>query len=704
MKHPLYLSLSLALLLSACTSDKDMTNDNVDDACQGVSTCTVAGLSCAADDLNTCTADAQGCLILSTNDCAANSQVCDASGAQPACVTEEDTCQDDPACATASNGDSLCDANNVVNCATGADGCLKATATECAAGLEVCEDDGTIVQCVLSCEDHPQCLGVEDGELSCDGFFLNACNLGSDGCLDFNQTHCGAALCQDLEEPTSCGVQSETGLDCDNTIVVPASGFVLQGADFVTDFAGGMNLTNDEFCLATDDVGTVGVMFEVALRQGDVLDVRQTGAVSSVISLQATCGLDAACIDSDVDAPLSYTALADETIVVIVENVDLEPADSAYRIEFQINAECGNGSVEPGELCDDSNEEAGDGCDASCQPEFGFDCDGLSPTSCNTLPSLGSFGPGESLSHIISDAATAGESDDYMITFTSTVFLNGTLAAGGTGDFDFVLSLDSGPVLVEADDGNEEWTGEFILAGTYLVNIELYSAADDSDLGYALTLDTGPSEIALAPGGTGSASGTGLVTEDLRYFVFSFAQDVDLTGTLTGTDGGDFDLMIVGSTNDVTDVLDDGDEAYNLSLQAGTYYFLVQAYEADQNDFSLDFTVATSTISSLGTFAAEDVIEDTTGGPLLARAYDHYSITFSEDVSLGGVLEDNTTGALAFYLYNASESLVATFDGSFDDVVVPAGTYIIQIQTYTAILGGGDVDAYRFSLTAAPVL
>ena len=42
---------------------------------------------------------------------------------------------------------------------------------------------------------------------------------------------------------------------------------------------------------------------------------------------------------------------------------------------------CGNGSLEGTEACDDGNAMAGDGCDAGCAIEKGWDCSGM-PSSC----------------------------------------------------------------------------------------------------------------------------------------------------------------------------------------------------------------------------------------------------------------------------------------------------------------------------------
>jgi cysteine-rich repeat protein len=46
-----------------------------------------------------------------------------------------------------------------------------------------------------------------------------------------------------------------------------------------------------------------------------------------------------------------------------------------------IPANCGDGTVDPGETCDDSNHQAGDGCAADCQVEPGWSCEGT-PNVC----------------------------------------------------------------------------------------------------------------------------------------------------------------------------------------------------------------------------------------------------------------------------------------------------------------------------------
>lgn len=46
---------------------------------------------------------------------------------------------------------------------------------------------------------------------------------------------------------------------------------------------------------------------------------------------------------------------------------------------------CGNGAIECSEQCDDGDEDAGDGCSATCTIESGWSCDGADPTVCSEV-------------------------------------------------------------------------------------------------------------------------------------------------------------------------------------------------------------------------------------------------------------------------------------------------------------------------------
>ena len=53
-------------------------------------------------------------------------------------------------------------------------------------------------------------------------------------------------------------------------------------------------------------------------------------------------------------------------------------------VPFQICYECGNGILEAGETCDDSNIDNLDGCSAECQIEPGFICS-MTPSKCDPI-------------------------------------------------------------------------------------------------------------------------------------------------------------------------------------------------------------------------------------------------------------------------------------------------------------------------------
>jgi cysteine-rich repeat protein len=687
------LFVALSLALAACSSGGGA--DDVD--CEGVSTCSVVGVDCTGDVITSCVANADGCLIESVDDCGADGLTCDSAAADPVCTL--DVCSDDAACDGASDGDSFCTDDSTVDCVVGADGCLDATVVDCSAGGDVCSDSTGSAECVAACEDHPLCAGAADGDLACDGFFLNSCTAGADGCLDFAQEHCGTALCDGAASPNACGTPPvETGLVCASAIPVVANGFLLSGADFVTDFAGGINLTSTDGCQPTADAGTVGVVLSVDLLAGETVQITQTGGMDAIISVQSTCDAAGACIAS-ADTPatfLEHTAGADETVFLIVENNDLAPADPSYAIEVFIDPSCGNGLLEPDDLCDDGNNDPGDGCAADCTPEFGFECDLLSPSTCSLFTSLGSYAAGDTINPVVDATPVAdGSSDFYLITFTERVVLGGTLVAGGTGDYDFILSDEDGPLVVSAVDGDEAWEGEFVPAGTYLIEIDLFGG-EASDLGYTLTLDIASSRHGA--GATVAETGGPLAADASDFITYTFTEDVLVTGTLTGTVTPDVDFYINGETGTFTGSFEVGDETFAIALLAGTYQFEVNAFDVAADTYSLNFTTTALAATDLGTFAAAAAITDVVGGALVAPAFDHYLIEFSEDVLLSGLLDGNTTGAVDLFMYDTNGRI---FSNDFTDRSVPAGRYIIQIRSN---LDDGDVDAYNLALStiAAP--
>lgn len=75
--------------------------------------------------------------------------------------------------------------------------------------------------------------------------------------------------------------------------------------------------------------------------------------------------------------------------VAQVLRLHLDPLDAGAP-----PAQCGNGVVEPGEQCDDTNGTSGDGCSATCQVETGWQCAG-EPSVCQPLCGNGTIDTGE---------------------------------------------------------------------------------------------------------------------------------------------------------------------------------------------------------------------------------------------------------------------------------------------------------------------
>lgn len=129
------------------------------------------------------------------------------------------------------------------------------------------------------------------------------------------------------------------------------------------------NSTSIDFAYATD-----GVTFT------DVADLSAT-------TPDAATG--AAWVSTRLTFSLADLGLADGATLTFRWSIDDGPTGSGQRDEVAIDAVtvrmpgCGSGIVEDVEVCDDGNDDAGDGCNAACAAtELGFVCAGNTPTVC----------------------------------------------------------------------------------------------------------------------------------------------------------------------------------------------------------------------------------------------------------------------------------------------------------------------------------
>ncbi len=74
--------------------------------------------------------------------------------------------------------------------------------------------------------------------------------------------------------------------------------------------------------------------------------------------------------------------LADGVYPIICRVRDAQGRISPVTVELEIGPWCDNGLLEPPESCEDGNDAPGDGCDAACTIEPGWQCDAAIPASC----------------------------------------------------------------------------------------------------------------------------------------------------------------------------------------------------------------------------------------------------------------------------------------------------------------------------------
>ncbi|MFH2005549.1 MAG: DUF4215 domain-containing protein [bacterium] len=331
-----------------CAEQCDDGNTTDGDGCQGNCMNPVCGDGIVdtgetCDDGNTSNTDAclNTCVPASCGDGYVQATVEDCDGNGAGTPGETATCDSD--CTTAVCGDGTvnttageaCDDGNATDC----DGCRNnCTVPACGNGVVECAeecDDGNLTSgdgCDSSCAtEGPVC--TQDFELTCgDTDSWNNNGTGSTDVID-------SYPC----EPT----WTESGPEYAYWFTAPGSGDVTLALS---------NMTADL----------------------DVFVISDSGG---------TC-MPASCTDSGDDG-LTFTATAGETYYIVVDGY--QGAISNYTLDLTCDTAitCGDGAVDAGEQCDDSNTTACDGCSATCQlevcgnnvTECGEQCDDGNTTS-----------------------------------------------------------------------------------------------------------------------------------------------------------------------------------------------------------------------------------------------------------------------------------------------------------------------------------
>jgi cysteine-rich repeat protein len=252
------------------------------------------------------------------------------------------------------------------------------------------------------------------------------------------------------------------------------------------------------FNVASDRDPDEVVTFDVGLLGPD-------SVLSSNVEIELISASDGSVASGDISSPLTATGLTAGDYFIRLERTDGSSWNSTvYGLDANaVVPVCGNGTVEPGEDCDDGNTATGDGCDDTCAIEFdvcgnnivetGEDCDdgpngsAYCSTTCTINPTTttASNSPAAAISSSIAPttdtvsvsgcttiAATTVDVDishtwrsDLVVTLTSptgtdVVLWNndGGSASDVIGNFPVDFAPDESLDSLNGESGNGTWT------------------------------------------------------------------------------------------------------------------------------------------------------------------------------------------------------------------------------------------------------
>ena len=283
-------------------------------------------------------------------------------------------------------GTEQCDDGNKV----GGDGCSSTCRTEgsttCGNGevnvaTEQCDDGNTTAGdgCSATCQNEGNLLcgnSTIDGSEACDDGNL----VSGDGCSATCTLETGAGTCASPKNVTFTMMGTDlvaTGMGDTTSAMdnLPAG-----ACDGDTAGAGHDNIWK----FTTTDVRDVIILLNATTTfdGGIRLMTMPCSIASEVVDIVGgTDGCSDAGVAGDVEG-LGYINLPAGTYYL---SIDGYQATDMGAYDFTITASlpgCGNGSIGPLELCDDGNTAAADGCDATCTPETGWNCDTSEPSVC----------------------------------------------------------------------------------------------------------------------------------------------------------------------------------------------------------------------------------------------------------------------------------------------------------------------------------
>ncbi|GMV40003.1 MAG: hypothetical protein AMXMBFR64_17190 [Myxococcales bacterium] len=336
---------------AVCAADPSCCDVAWDDGC--VAACVAAGGDCGSD----------GCSVSALPGC-------DGCGCE-ACV-----CAQDPSCC-----DVAWDIQCVQRCFECSGGCLSdGCAASALPGCNGCACEAAV------CGDDAWCCEVA-WDVSCAAACGATQDCGSDGCAVSQLAGCGSCACEadvcagdpiccevawDASCAAACAATQDCGSDgCSPSVRPGCGGCACEAAVCAADPACcdvAWDLRCALACSATQDCGTDGCSPSVA------------GGCGGCACEAAVCAADPACCDVAWDAACVVACLAHQDCGFSCGDGTLEPGEQCDQGASNSDTEpgacrtscepawCGDGVTDPGESCDDGNDAPGDGC-ASCLVE-----------------------------------------------------------------------------------------------------------------------------------------------------------------------------------------------------------------------------------------------------------------------------------------------------------------------------------------------
>jgi cysteine-rich repeat protein len=330
-----------------------------------------------------------------------DSNAASGDGCSSVCTTETGwTCVGAPSACTTTCGDGIkagsegCDDANTANndgCTAGCTveigwTCTGAGAGRCSTtcgdgvkvGTEACDDanlangDGCSSACAV--EQYWACTGSAPS--TCNGICGDSQIKGTEQCDDGNVANNDGCT-------STCQYEAGFEIEANNTIATANSFAARQVGGKVNGY---IKVAGDvDYFSFVIPAGSTGVITATTITNFLGTVCGSTTATDTKLTLYTAGGTS---LVSNDDFGSTYcSSITSGTLAAGTYYVAVQHSSSSSTLVYTMQASlalatCGNGVVETGEGCDDTNTTNGDGCSSACAVESGYTCTGTAPSAC----------------------------------------------------------------------------------------------------------------------------------------------------------------------------------------------------------------------------------------------------------------------------------------------------------------------------------